>query len=777
VTGWGRNAFGTLGRGSYEPGNDANPADVVNLDNVVAVDAGYWNAAAIRSDGTVWMWGGRYLGNGTADGSHTPVQVSNLTDIVAVSAGGYESAMALDADGDVWTWGTNYYGQIGDGSGQWRLTPIRLGSLSCVVSISMGAYAAAAVTADGSLWVWGNNGTGELGLGVTGGWYTTPQRVPGLTNVVEVECGWTHLIARRADGTVWCSGNNQQGQLGDGTFASRNTFGQVSGLTNVISVKAGALHSLALRSDRTPWGWGFNSGALGTVDLASNPVPTRPIAPLTARSLDAGYYNSVFVDPDGVIWTCGYWANGALGRPSTNYLPEPVDLRVGAAVQVSAGIDFMHVLAPGARITSPAADQLTPGCGTTRLQISAVGEPPITYQWRRFIGTNWEPVPNGGRFSGANSPTLTISPTDTNDTGQYDVAVVNETNQVFSTPVTLVSPPLLQPFDSGQNPAAWWNNERGNWAVSGGGYSAAAPSAAPPTYNSFRLPQTDFAVELDVVRANITGLTTNTGIWLRSGLPGTTPTGVMLSLGDPYGYGSGNVYWLRWNGITWLGPFGFVSGGFSEGQTVHVRIEVRGDTYTAYVNDSVVPTTQLVTPDYPAGKIGLFDNAGTDTLFDNVFIQTLTSCPPGSGNEPVRIIERPATQSVPSGSPVTLSVAATGTGPLGYQWLRNGACIPGANAATYAFTASAATAGRCECTVMNVCGAVGSYPAFVTVAGGGPPGDIDGDGHVGLADLSLLLTAFGACVGSPTYNPAADFDGDGCLGLSDLATLLANFGL
>ncbi|MFN0136229.1 MAG: S8 family serine peptidase [Phycisphaerae bacterium] len=56
------------------------------------------------------------------------------------------------------------------------------------------------------------------------------------------------------------------------------------------------------------------------------------------------------------------------------------------------------------------------------------------------------------------------------------------------------------------------------------------------------------------------------------------------------------------------------------------------------------------------------------------------------------------------------------------------------------------------------------------------PGDVDGDGAVDLTDLSMLLAAFGTCVGDPAYVAAADIDDDGCVGLSDLAVLLANFG-
>lgn len=59
---------------------------------------------------------------------------------------------------------------------------------------------------------------------------------------------------------------------------------------------------------------------------------------------------------------------------------------------------------------------------------------------------------------------------------------------------------------------------------------------------------------------------------------------------------------------------------------------------------------------------------------------------------------------------------------------------------------------------------------------GGCPEDLDGDGEVGLADLSVVLSAFGTCVGDSGFDPLADLDGNGCVELNDLSQLLAVFG-
>ena len=74
--------------------------------------------------------------------------------------------------------------------------------------------------------------------------------------IEQIAGGGSHSLALKSDGTVWAWGQNERGQLGDGTTSNRSTPVQVSNLTGVIAIAAGDSQSLALKSDGTVWAWG-----------------------------------------------------------------------------------------------------------------------------------------------------------------------------------------------------------------------------------------------------------------------------------------------------------------------------------------------------------------------------------------------------------------------------------------------------------------------------------------------------------------------------------------
>ena len=173
---WGNNAAGQLGDGAGA--SRFTPGQVLNLTGVVAVAAGKHQSLAVKSDGTLWTWGS-YVGDGTAPRS-TPGQVSSLTGVVAVEAGNSHS-LALKSDGSLWAWGENSRGQLGVGTGTGSSnTPVQVSNLTGVVAVASGFAHGMALKSDGTLWLWGDNTVGQLGDGTTTG-RNTPWQLPGLS--------------------------------------------------------------------------------------------------------------------------------------------------------------------------------------------------------------------------------------------------------------------------------------------------------------------------------------------------------------------------------------------------------------------------------------------------------------------------------------------------------------------------------------------------------------------------------------------------------------------
>jgi hypothetical protein len=130
----------------------------------------------------------------------------------------------------------------------------------------------------------------------------------------------------------------------------------------------------------------------------------------------------------------------------------------------------------------------------------------------------------------------------------------------------------------------------------------------------------------------------------------------------------------------------------------------------------------------------------------------------------------PLSQVVTAGSPVTFTVAATGTAPLAYQWMRNGSAINGATASTYIFTASYADTGAAySVTVSNLAGVITSVPATLIV--NLKSTDLNADGVVNVLDLAYFFKFYAP--GVPVSSSPADLNGDGYVDDADLALLLA----
>ncbi len=267
---WGANDRGQLGDGSNAASNV--PVRVSGLSGrVTAIAAGDSYALTLKSDGTVWGWGDDYqgqLGDGQNADTITPVAVHGLTGRVAAISAGKAHSLAIKADGSVWAWGDNSGHALGvDTSDVFQNTPIRVEGLNGhAVAVAAVVDHSAAIESDGTLRSWGRE---FLPSGAYMG-TDTPTPMPGLTHVKQIAGGWSFFVALEANGSVWAWGENL-GTLGDGSSHDSPTNPvAVLGLDKgVIVIGTGVQNGYAVTSTGVVWSWGNNNhGELGngTVD-------------------------------------------------------------------------------------------------------------------------------------------------------------------------------------------------------------------------------------------------------------------------------------------------------------------------------------------------------------------------------------------------------------------------------------------------------------------------------------------------------------------------------
>ena len=397
---WGLNDHGQLGDSTTE--SRLGPVDVSGLTSGVrAIASGYWHTCALTIGGNVKCWGlnnSSQLGNNAVLESTTPVDVNGLpSGVQAIYAGdeynctlsaggnvacwgrttsagrssspmfviggvqslaaGANHTCALMAGGGVKCWGSNYVGQLGDGRrsfDNWRLPADVIGLANNVQAIAAGGSGdrvghTCALTTSGGVKCWGYNSDGQLGNGTTLD-HRIPMDVVGLTSGMRAIAAsgrggyWTdigsHTCALTNSGGVKCWGFNLNGQLGDGTTATRRyTPADVNGLTSgVQAIATGADHTCALTTGGGIKCWGKNVyGQLGDNTYQDRPEPvdviglTSGVQVITAggsSTIGYGWHagHTCALTTSGAVKCWGSNRYGQLGDRTTDMRPAPVDV-------------------------------------------------------------------------------------------------------------------------------------------------------------------------------------------------------------------------------------------------------------------------------------------------------------------------------------------------------------------------------------------------------------------------------------------------------------------
>ena len=329
---WGTNSYGSLGNNSIVPLD--SPVQTISFGtNWSYVESGNNYCAAIKTDGTLWTWGqnsnGR-LGDNTTIHRSSPVQtIAGGTNWSSV-AGGNQHTAAIKNDGTLWMWGRNAYGQLGDNTTADKSSPVQTVAFGTNwSSVSCGNGFTAAIKTDGTLWCWGSNPYGILGDNTTVSKSSPVQTITGGTNWSSVSCVGQFVGAIKTDGTLWTWGINPSGQLGDNTITNKSSPVQtIAGGTNWSKISCGGNHIAAIKTDGTLWCWGYNPfGQLGDNTITDRSSPVQTIAGgVNWSTVSCGYYHIAATNTDGTLWLWGLGTNGQLGIDKYyKYSPSMVD--------------------------------------------------------------------------------------------------------------------------------------------------------------------------------------------------------------------------------------------------------------------------------------------------------------------------------------------------------------------------------------------------------------------------------------------------------------------
>lgn len=177
--------------------------------------------------------------------------------------------------------------------------------------ISSGYYHTAMIKNDGSLWMCGQNQSGQLGDG-TRTIKSKPVKI--MTDVKKVYCGHKNTAIIKKDNSLWVCGLNNYGQIGDGTTTNRYTPVKVA--SDVASLSIGYSHSAIVKKDGSLWTWGYNEyGEIGNNTITACYAPQKIMTGVSSVSLRG--WHTVVMKKNGSLQTWGYNRYGQLGDGTT----------------------------------------------------------------------------------------------------------------------------------------------------------------------------------------------------------------------------------------------------------------------------------------------------------------------------------------------------------------------------------------------------------------------------------------------------------------------------
>ncbi|MGY1552354.1 RCC1 domain-containing protein [Microbacterium sp. A588] len=464
---WGDNSRGQMGTGEGSvivraPVEVEMPGGLA----FTQVSAAYLHSVALAADGTAYAWGYNrdgQLGNDSLVGSSVPVRV-HIPDgvtLTQVSAGSSHS-IAVAEDGAAYAWGNNTYGELGNGRTAFMpvQVPVQVSAEVSFTQVSAGSAYSLAVADDGAAYAWGSNRFGRLGNG-TATEIQVPNPVPGRVQMpdevtfTQVSAGMLHSVAVDEDGTAYAWGYNYVGELGDGKNTDSHVPVRVEmpDQATFTQVSASSAYSAALTEDGTAYAWGDNDyGQLGDGTKDQRNVPTPVLTDATVTGVSFGGESATnLVDNGDESWTATTPPHDA----------GPVDVVVSwelngvAQPDITYADAFTYVAPDVAPTVSDPADQVVTAGDAALFTVEATGtpEPGVTWEFSADDGGTWTVVGAADGTVSVDGKTLTVTATEALSGTLYRATAENTVGTVTSAAAALtvsavpVAPQVTDPAD------------------------------------------------------------------------------------------------------------------------------------------------------------------------------------------------------------------------------------------------------------------------------------------------------------------------------------------
>lgn len=289
--------------------NSSSPVLVTGLNKVKAISAGLIASCAIDVTDHAWCWGidwNKTIERNELVRTHIPISVEGLPEVTQIVVGYAHWCAILKSDGSVWCWGGNAAGELGNGTTEDQVKPVRAGNITGVTSISAGVSNTCAV-AGGEVYCWGTDHL-ERGVIVKS---KIPVKVSGPKNVKKVVNGRNFFCALTLTGEVSCFGSNIFLQLGNASIGKRYSMPVRAKVSPANDIAANLFSACATLVSKKVYCWG--SPLTGSGDGAE---PAEIVGVGDAKKIALGLNYACVVLHSGRVKCWGSNEGGNLGNGS-----------------------------------------------------------------------------------------------------------------------------------------------------------------------------------------------------------------------------------------------------------------------------------------------------------------------------------------------------------------------------------------------------------------------------------------------------------------------------